>query len=229
VIALRVPDDPRLAGLSVGGSMADGSADAFSDIDLHVEVDPAHLDAFVADRLDAFRRMAGPVLAVSAFPPEPGADHLTLALQATADGVHEIDWHVWPAGGITMTGIRPLRPDEQQPGGGDEDAADAVDAVRLVAGRGGAAWLATWIAAKYVARGWPRAVIQMLGSALNHLDAAATDVSQVQPLDRALLAARDLAGLTGAVFDTLIELTRPSDLLLEGTARYRELTLGRQS
>lgn len=47
----RIQQDPRVAGIAVAGSLAEGRADVFSDVDLVVIVDDAAFDAVMADRL----------------------------------------------------------------------------------------------------------------------------------------------------------------------------------
>lgn len=54
--------DPRILGLAAGGSFLTNTMDAFSDLDLVVAVDPAHMGAVMAERHQIASTL-GPLLA----------------------------------------------------------------------------------------------------------------------------------------------------------------------
>lgn len=47
----RIQQDPRVAGIAVAGSLAEGRADVFSDVDLVVAIDDSAFEEVMADRL----------------------------------------------------------------------------------------------------------------------------------------------------------------------------------
>lgn len=55
----RFTHDPAVAGMFLGGSLASGTADAWSDIDLRVVVRPERHAGFVEQRLDIPRAWDG--------------------------------------------------------------------------------------------------------------------------------------------------------------------------
>ena len=89
--------DPRVDAAWLSGSFGRGEADAWSDLDLHVAVRDAELDAFLAERPALYARVGRPVLVQHEFAQSnslPGARFQLVWFE----GPYEVDWSIGPTG-----------------------------------------------------------------------------------------------------------------------------------
>ncbi len=99
-----LPADPRIAAAWLEGSFVSGTADAWSDVDLHVAVAEDHFAEVVADGPDIIGQLA-PVLSSLTFPLGP-----VRLVAATVEGPVRVDLYVEPVDAVAS--IARLRPPE---------------------------------------------------------------------------------------------------------------------
>jgi predicted nucleotidyltransferase len=82
----RLRDDARVVGLVVGGSLARGAADPYSDVDLYVVVRDEAFDGVLAER-DAVAREVGSPLFAFDVDPVPGGSTDRIVVYEGPDGL----------------------------------------------------------------------------------------------------------------------------------------------
>jgi predicted nucleotidyltransferase len=96
-IVATLEADARVRAVWLSGSFGRDEADEWSDLDLHVAVEDADFDAFLAERPALYERVGRPVLVQQEIIPSnsmPGG-HFQLVMYA---GPIEVDWNFGPAG-----------------------------------------------------------------------------------------------------------------------------------
>jgi hypothetical protein len=90
-IVAVLADDQRMVAAWLQGSIAAGTADAWSDLDLHVVVRDDDFARVVAERMALYRRVGEPSLAQHLM--QQGPSFFVLLLYP---GGIEVDWSLWP-------------------------------------------------------------------------------------------------------------------------------------
>lgn len=169
-IGAALRGDGRVVAAWLGGSLGRGTADAWSDLDLWVTVDDAHLEAVTAERTAAVAAVGEPILALEAPHNAPAGGAYLLVLYAGDGGPQQVDWYWQPRSSAERpAGTRVLFDRAGVPVGPEPAPLAAEERGRLLGEKVAGFWVAVSLAGKAVARGQGSAAIGLTGWAATGL------------------------------------------------------------